>query len=223
MGRFVQFLMVLLIVLAMLASSSAGDVVSTSQNISLPGVSGSWRVEEDYWSSDRIRASVNFRLENHEIENADWNFNYGYSPNTWSASFYAYGLLLDQESSSLVPRNQWTNVSNDDMELSTNITVNSYEDWSYVGKDQWLSEEKWFRLEATMSLEPSIVTSSSCYYREYTADWLQEPENKWSLNYYVSGEFIQTNPVPEPSTICLFGSFLAFGAVVAFRRRRRQR
>ena len=231
-----------LVVLAMLASSvvlaaGGGELppepelpnqesysdFSLAGSFTLPDVTGRWSSTESYWNEDEVRATLDFNLKNHELGDASWNFYYGYEPNTWSASFHAYGLLLDQESPSLVSRRQSSNLRRDDLNLDTRINVGPYYDWHYKEDNEWVREEGWFRLEAEVLLKPATVTSTSCYYQEYVNDWpgMEEPENRWSLSYYVSGEFIPSDVVPEPSTICLFGSFLVFGAVVAFRRRQR--
>lgn len=241
MGRLVQFLMVL-VALAVFASSvvlaaGGGELppepelpnqefysdFSLAGSFTLPDVTGRWSSTESYWNEDEVRATLDFNLKNHELGDASWNFYYGYEPNTWSASFHAYGFLLDQESPSLVLRRQSSNLRRDDLNLDTRINVGPYYDWHYKGDDEWVQEEEWFRLEAEVLLKPAAVTSTSCYYQEYTNDWpwMDEPENRWSLSYYVYGEFLQPDPVPEPSTICLLLSFVASGAFALVRYRQR--
>lgn len=229
MGRIVQLLLVVLVALFFpSASTLAGELPVESydvfsQFICLPGLGGILYTKN---SGDSAYADMELILEDHDFTHAEWWIEVPeYDTSKWSAVLSAYGFLLEgRERPTGIYRRQRDTFNRAGVEFSDSLYVGYKENTIYFG--------------GGFNLSPALITEANFQYNEYEYlwDWLEPARTRWEVEYRVEGQFLAASPeearalgaqfvnsVPEPSTICLLGSFLLCSIFASIRYWRRQR
>lgn len=184
-----------------------------------------------------VSAYVDFRLENHKVENADWYFYTEHDdPAIFHASLSANGMLLDGDSLVAYDNMNWQTSyqTRKGVELSESASLGF---GTYYDEGDLTDEHPYVWIGGNFQLLPAEITNSTFLYREYPCwDWSPEigfyesEKTQWYASCRFDGRFVadtlekaqgmgaQFASVPEPSTIGLLLPVLV--AVLAFLRRR---